>query len=219
MHECSNGENLLSSWAPWHWFRCFIFASSLALVHKNTLIHGTASSEEGEAPLPSAQLCFLKEFTDETWYKYPSKGPGATRQCSSVLWGDTSSHCPSKKHHVHVAAWHMRKKALYLFHSDGTFCVSQKHGVLTVIAGDEVLILPLHVSRKKLSILRLLGLESLSSHPGGFVASGSFGNKLNQDSVSGLSPGAMQHCFQTTEQFCRWLLNMQRKLNDSFEYP
>lgn len=104
------------------------------------------------AQCPITLLCFLKEFTDETWYKYPSKGPGATRQCSSMLCGDTSSQCPSKKHHVHVAAWHMRKKALYLFHSSGTFCVSQKHGVLIVIAGDEVLILPLHVSRKKLSI-------------------------------------------------------------------
>lgn len=56
MHEWRNGENLISSWASWHWFRWFVPASSLALVQKPTLIHGTVSSEEGEVPLPGAKL-------------------------------------------------------------------------------------------------------------------------------------------------------------------
>lgn len=217
MHKWSNGQNFISSWAPWHRFRWFVLASSLALVQKKPDPWHSFFRRAGSAPAwcPISLLCFSKEFTDETRCKYPSKGPGAIRHCSPVLCGDTSSQCPSKKRHVHVAASHVRKQALYLFQSNETFCVFQNHGVFTVTAGDEVLVLPLHVSRKKLSIKTLL----VSSHPGGFIASGSFGNKLKQDSVSGLSPGAMQHCFQTTEQFCRWLLNMQRKLNDSFEYP
>lgn len=49
------GEFLLLL-SPLHWFRWFSLASSLVLVQKNTLIHGTASSEEGEVPLPGAQL-------------------------------------------------------------------------------------------------------------------------------------------------------------------
>lgn len=100
-------------------------------------------------------LCFPKEFTDEAWCKYLSKGPGAARQCSPVLCGDTSSQCPSKKRHVHVAALHVRTKAPYLFQGNGTFCISQNMGC-TVIAGGEVPLLPLHVSRKKLSIKTLL---------------------------------------------------------------
>lgn len=64
---------------------------------------------------------------------------------------------PKQKRHVHFAASHVRKKKpLYVFQSKGTFCVSQKHGVFTVIAADEVHVLPLHISRKKLSIKTLL---------------------------------------------------------------
>lgn len=158
MHKWSNGQNFISSWAPWHRFRWFVLASSLALVQKKPDPWHSFFRRGGSAPAwcPISLLCFSKEFTDETRCKYPSKGPGAIRHCSPVLCGDTSSQCPSKKRHIHVAASHVRKQALYLFQSNETFCVFQKHGVFTVTAGDEVLVLPLHVSRKKLSIKTLL---------------------------------------------------------------
>lgn len=103
MHEWSDGENFISSWGPWHWFRQFALASSLSL--------GSKPLEISFAPWHSffrrgvsapawcsiALLCFPKEHTDKIWYKYPSKGPGATRRCSSVPCGDTSSFHPRKK--------------------------------------------------------------------------------------------------------------------------
>lgn len=223
MHEWSNRGNLISSWAPWHWFRCFILASSLALVHKNTLIHGTASSEEGEAPLPSAQsLCCVswRNLLMKHGTNIPPRGQvlqGSAAQCC-VVTPAPSAQAKSIMSMLQHGIW--GKKPC-------TFSIAVGPSVSPKSMGFWQWLLGMRCSsclytfpgRSWVSKLRLLGLESFSSHPGGFIASGSFGNKLNQDSVSGLSPGAMQHCFQTTEQFCRWLLNMQRKLNDSFEYP
>ena len=94
MRKWSNGENFISSWGPWHWFRWFVLASSLALAQKNEkspLPHGTASSEEGEVPLPGAQLlCCVSQRNIRMQYgaNIPPRGlvpQGNAAQCHVVI--------------------------------------------------------------------------------------------------------------------------------------